>query len=262
MSAKREALSPFDFLVDPPGEEARQKGQLFGTTTSVIRSLIITGILAPGARVRERELCEQLGVSRTPVREAIKTLTQEGFVQALPNRSAVVTPLNLAEIGSLIVVLATIEGLAGRLACGTATDEQIAGIALLQERMNHHHLQDDLPNYFAANKQFHRKIVEAAENSVLLAVWDMLALRVDRARYASNLWPQRWPEAIREHQIMVETLRRRDGEALSEQMNRHVHNGLSVLAGQRPPARPVAKPDAEQGPEKPKRAGPRLPSRA
>ncbi len=174
-----------------------------------LRNLIITGMLPAGAKLNERELCEQLSVSRTPVREAIKTLIQDGLLRSLPNHSAVVSELDIDHINALIDVVMVIEGLAGELAARNATDEAVAEIGLLHYRMLLHHARDELPGYFEANKAFHRKIIELAANPVLLWVWDLLALQVDRALLL-NLWPKRWQRAVEEHQGILDALTARD----------------------------------------------------
>jgi DNA-binding GntR family transcriptional regulator len=222
-------LTPYAYLSAGEADEERQKGQLTGNATSRMRTMIVTGVLAPGQRIKERELCEALQVSRTPVREAIKTLLQEGLLRSLPNRSAVVTELDPEEVRDLVTVVATIEGLAGELACRAATDAQIAEIAALHHQMTVHQIRNQMAEYFAVNKHFHRHIVQAADNAVLLWIWDMLALRVDRARFSSNLWPQRWPQAIREHQEIVEALIARDADLAARLMRQHVTNGLSLV---------------------------------
>lgn len=213
----------------PAPEPGRRKGRLHGDTVGQIRLMIVTGVLAPGARLNERELCEQLAVSRTPVREAIRTLVQEGLLRALPNQSAVVAPLDLAEIAALIDVVAAIEGLAGELAAGHATDEAVAEIGLLHYRMLRHHARDELPGYFESNKAFHRAIVALSGNPVLLWVWDLLASRVDRARYVANRWPARWKTAIQEHQQILDALSARDAGRTGQTLREHVRNGLSGL---------------------------------
>ncbi len=209
-------------------DELRQKGSLFGTTTEAVRQLILDGILPAGQRLKERELCEQLGVSRTPVREAIKALTQEGLLQALPNRSPVVAALDIEEVRSLSVVVAEVERLAVELACANATAD-LEAIASAHHQMVLCHVRGDMREYFKANKAFHRTIVLSAQNSVLLWIWDMLSIRVDRARYASNLQPQRWPLAIKEHSEILEALIARDAPRAADLMRAHVHNGLSVV---------------------------------
>lgn len=195
----------------------------------MLRNMIVTGVLAPGERLNERDLCVRLDVSRTPVREAIKTLTQEGLLRAMPNRSPVVASLDAEETLALIDVVSAIEALAGELAATRITDQQIAELGILHSTMSHHHSCRDLPGYFEANKAFHRTIVECSGNPVLLWVWDLLALRIDRARYASNLWPTRWQEAVTEHGEILSRLTARDCAGSAAAMREHVRTGLSVV---------------------------------
>lgn len=212
------------------GAPARhRKGDAHHSVLAMLRDMIVSGALAPGQRLNERELCEQLEVSRTPVREAIKSLIHDGLLHSLPNRSAVVAPLGAGETAALIDVVATIEALAGELAAPRVGDAQIAELGILHYTMLRHHARDELPGYFEANKAFHRRIVEYAGNPVLLWVWDLLALRVDRARYASNLWPTRWKEATDEHTGILARLAARDGPGTAAALRSHVRNGLSVV---------------------------------
>jgi len=225
--------TPFEAMLAIDAVDAavarHRKGDLHSNAASLLRKMIITGALAPGERLNERELCERLKVSRTPVREAIKTLTQEGLLNSLPNRSPVVAPLDAAHTSALIEVVATIEGLAGELAARRISDAEIAELGILHYTMLKHHARDELPGYFEANKAFHRRIVEYADNPVLLRVWDQLALQVDRARYASNLWPVRWQRATTEHAGILDLLAARDAEAVAASMRQHVRNGLSLV---------------------------------
>ncbi|MEN5081658.1 GntR family transcriptional regulator [Bosea sp. TWI1241] len=212
-----------------PPAPVKRKGSLHANTVAELRSMIVTGVLAPGARLNERELCERLSVSRTPVREAIKTLIQDGLLRSLPNHSAVVAELDADEIAALVDVLAAIEALAGELAAARMTDEAVAEIGMLHYRMMLHHSRGELPGYFEANKAFHRRIIELSGNSVLGWVWDLLSLRVDRARYSSNLWPTRWKVATEEHQQILDALGARDPERAGRALRDHVRNGLSGL---------------------------------
>jgi DNA-binding GntR family transcriptional regulator len=230
----------------PAADAARRKGEAHGHTVAVLRHMIVTGVLAPGTRLNERELCEQLSVSRTPVREAIKTLIQDGLVHALPNRSAIVSELDLDEVTALIDVVTVIEGLAGELAAASATDEDIAEIGLLHYQMLLHHARDELPGYFEANKAFHRRIVELSRNKILIWVWDLLALRVDRARYSSNLWPARWETAVQEHQQILEALTARDSARTGQGLRDHVRKGLSGLVAAARAKRDAASAEGKQ----------------
>jgi DNA-binding GntR family transcriptional regulator len=217
-----------------PAARATRKGDLNGNAVTALRDLIVSGALAPGQRLNERELCEQLAVSRTPVREALKVLTQEGLLQALPNRSPTVAPLDARETAALVEVVAAIESLAGELAAQKVSDEQVAELGILHYTMLAHQARQELRPYFGANKAFHRRIVEYADNPVLLWIWDLLSLRVDRARYASNRWPDRWQEATGEHSKLLELFSARDASGVALAMREHVRKGLSVVVASLP----------------------------
>lgn len=212
---------------------ALRRGERYGNALSTLRGMILTGELAPGERLREVALCTRLGVSRTPVREAFRTLAAEGLVRLLPNRSVVVADLDDREIADLYAVFGALEGLAGELACRRITEDQIAEIASLHHRMVDLHQRGDRAGYLRVNHTIHRLIVEAAANPVLKAAWEALLPRVERARALANLRPERWMEAVYEHARIFAALARRDGPLLSELIREHFNNGLepSVSVG-------------------------------
>lgn len=219
----------------PPGHEqpatdaSARKGELHLNAVQALRAMIVTGELAPGERLNERELCARLNVSRTPIREAIKTLAQDGLLQVWPNRSPVVMPLESAQTQALVEVVAAIEALAGELCATRITDTQVADLGVLHYTMMRHHAEGDLRAYFEANKAFHRLIIECAGNPVLVWVWDLLALRVDRARYSSNLRPERWRQAIAEHACVLERMAARDAPGAAQALRGHLRAGLSQV---------------------------------
>jgi len=218
--------------VKPTSAGSLKKGEAFASTAEAVRRLVVSGALIPGQRVRERELCETLNVSRTPVREVIKALIQEGLLEALPNKSAIVPKLDRKEVRSLAVVVATLEGLAAELACAAITDDAIAGMAAEHDKMIRYKKQNNLDAYFTSNKAFHRILVSASNNPVLLWTWDQLSPRADRARFASNLRPARWATAIEEHAGILAAVRARDPQLSSLLMRNHINSGLGrVLEG-------------------------------
>jgi len=206
-----------------------RKGRLHGEAVTALRERIVSGQLLPGAFLREKEICEELGISRTPLREAIRTLAREGLVRLEPNRGAVVTPLDLDEIEALYHAVGHVEAGAAKLACQQASAEEIAAITILHHQMMIAYVQRDLPSYISLNQDIHRNIVLASRNFVLLEIWDLLAPRVRRARSAANLYPSRWDAAVREHEEMQAALVARDGNRLSTLMEPHYLNGLAVM---------------------------------
>jgi DNA-binding GntR family transcriptional regulator len=226
-----------------PGEPvtAARKGERHANAVSALRTMIMTGELAPDQRLREVALCTQLGVSRTPVREAFRTLAAEGLVKLLPNRSVVVAEFDASEVGSLFEVFGVLEGLAGELACSRITDREIAEIAALQHRLAALHQRGERAKYLEVNHLIHRKIVEAAGNPVLESVWELLLPRMERARAMPNLQPERWAEALLEHAEILAALARRDGPLLAHLLREHFHNGAVAISrgalGAKPPTK-------------------------
>lgn len=195
----------------------------------LLRDMIVRSELAPGARLNERLLCERLSISRTPLREALKTLAAEGLVQLLPNRGAVVAELDANEIAELFAVIGNLEALAGQLACANATDTDIAEVAALHYEMRLHFTRGELAQYFRCNQAIHEKIVASSRNSVLVDVYRKLSGRVRRARFAANLSRERWTNAMREHDAILDALQRREGKLLRELLEQHLRNKLEVV---------------------------------
>jgi DNA-binding GntR family transcriptional regulator len=197
---------------------------LHGEILSRLRDYVVEGNIAEGARVPERQLCELFGISRTPLREALKVLAAEGLIDLLPNRGARVRQLSRRDLGELFEVMGGLESLAGRLACESVTDEEIAEIERLHYEMYGYYLHRDMHNYFQANQRIHEKIVEASRNDVLRATYANFAGRIRRVRYSANFARkrQRWGEAMREHEAILDALRRRAGSELSDILFHHL----------------------------------------
>jgi len=208
---------------------AINRTNLHAEVTSRLRHLIVEGLIPPGARLNERVLCEQLRVSRTPLREALKVLAAEGLAELMPNRGAVVTPISIAEIDHVFEVLGPLEGLAGELACARISNEQSAQIRALHFEMLLHYDRGDRAEYFRCNQAIHHGINRAAGNPVLQASYGALNTRVRRARYFANMTQERWDQAVAEHSQMLEALERRDGRRLRRILEIHLRNKRDVV---------------------------------
>ena len=196
--------------------------------TERLRDMIVHGDLAPGAKLVERVLCARLGVSRTPLREAIKRLASEGLVELQPNRGAIVTPLTLEQVRETFAVMGALEALAGQLACRNITDAQLAEIRALHFEMLACHARGDLAGYFRCNQAIHAAIVAAGGNRTLAATYRHLNAHVLRARYMANLSRERWDRAVAEHEAMLNALAARDGERLQRLLSEHL--GAKMMA--------------------------------
>jgi DNA-binding GntR family transcriptional regulator len=191
-----------------------------------LRDHIVEGNIPDGGRVPERQLCEMLKISRTPLREALKVLASEGLVELLPNRGARVRALGERDLGELFDLMGGLEGLAGRLACENITDEEIAEIERLHYEMYGFYLHGDMHGYFRVNQLIHQKILEASRNATLRSTYANLAGRIRRVRYSANFARkrERWGEAMREHESILDALRRRAGSELSDILFKHLRN--------------------------------------
>jgi DNA-binding GntR family transcriptional regulator len=187
-----------------------------------LRTLIIEGTLAPGARLNERELSEQLGVSRTPLREAFRILAGDGLLIQLPNRGAQVVALSADDARHAFDVMGSLEGLAGELAVTRVTDADIETLRALQAEMETAHAQRDLPAYYRVNRAIHDRLNAIAGNPILTHTYRTLNTRLHALRFRSNLNTAKWNQAVAEHRDMIAALAARDGAALRDILIRHL----------------------------------------
>lgn len=195
-----------------------------------MRELIHSGELEPKARVNEGELTERFGISRTPLREAIKILATEGLLDLLPNRGARVASISQEEIEEIIEVIAGLEGTACELACRVMSDEEIESVAALHERMVAAWQARDEGPYFRVNRDIHEAIMRASRNATLQSIYAGLSGRTQRSRYTAHQSEGQWASAVDEHQRMIPLLRARDGEGLSALMRAHIRSKIPVIA--------------------------------
>jgi DNA-binding GntR family transcriptional regulator len=219
-----------------PRRSARMRADLHGELLEQLRDLIVEGELPAGTRVAERRLCERFGVSRTPLREALKVLAAEGLIELLPNRGARIARLTAEDIAQTLKVIGTLEALAGELACERLTDESLAEIRALHHEMLADYTRRDRPAYFKANQAIHQAIVAASCNAVLAQTYASLSGRIRRARYAANLDPKRWDEAVAEHELILQALAARDAPRLGKLLRTHLDNKSYALAANSPEA--------------------------
>ena len=211
------------------GAKASDNSTLHGDLVANIRELIVQGDLEPGAKVPERVLCERYSVSRTPLREALKTLASEGLLELLPHRGAWVARLTAGDVDQMFPIMGALEALSGELACQNLTEEQFAEIQALHYQMVLHYTRRQLKLYFQVNQEIHEKILSASANPLLLQMYQTLAGRIRRARYVANMSDERWTQAVKEHEEILNALSKRDGTALSDVLKRHLKNKCETV---------------------------------
>jgi DNA-binding GntR family transcriptional regulator len=199
-----------------------ERQRLHDAVVEHLQNLIIEGVLAPGVKLNEREVCERLGISRTPLREAMKVLASEGLIEIAPNRGAFVSKMNDTEIWETFEMMSGLEALSGELAAERISPAEIADIKALHQAMLVCRAQNDLPGYYSRNQTIHNKINAAARNSVLRQLYLSINRRLQALRFKSNFQEGKWDRAIHEHDEMIQALEARDGKRLSAILRQHL----------------------------------------
>lgn len=219
------AEQPAPVVRDVAEVKPARKGDRHQEAVKLLRGMILSGDLAPGEPLREVAFSEQFGMSRTPVREAFRTLAAEGLVSLLPNRTVQVALLDEDAAAEVFMVLGALESLAARLACERITAAQLEVLDELQEDLERHYAAGHRKRYLEANRLIHQLIVEAAASPSLLLAWRLLLPRAERARHVSTHDHDRWGNAFEEHKAIHAALMKRDGETLRRLMEEHFTNG-------------------------------------
>ena len=199
-----------------------RRSSLHAEMVEILRELIIGGELVPGDRLREAELCARFGVSRTPLREALKILETEGLVTLQPNRGATVSRISPDEIRELFEVIANLERIALELAVARMDERAMKKLLRMHERMMRHYRAGRRRACFQVDFDTHNAIVALSGNSLLVATHEGLMVRARRGRYMALFSQHRWDQSMTEHEEIIAAIAQRDAAKASELMRRHV----------------------------------------
>lgn len=186
---------------------------------------IRSGALVPGARLREIELAERLGISRTPVREAIRQLEADGLVAHLPRQGATIRSLDHAEVVELYEMRAVLEGTAARLAARAASDIELAELVALNAELA---AAPAGAQAREVNRIFHRTLIEAARNRFLIKAMSALQKTLLILGPTTLAEPERAASAFVEHGAVLTALLARNGAEAELAMRAHVEAALSA----------------------------------
>ena len=187
-----------------------------------LRDMVIAGTLPPGSRVHEGQIGAALGVSRTPLREALKFLASEGLIELQPGRGAVVKALTRRDVEGMLDVLVVLEDLAARLACRQATEAGIARLRALHDAMMGFYAAGDRLEYYKLNQAIHTGLVALADNACLAETHGGIQMRLKRIRFVGNEERAKWEGAVAEHVEMMAALEARDEERLAAVVRLHL----------------------------------------
>jgi DNA-binding GntR family transcriptional regulator len=217
--------------LDPNLEIARQA--LDETIADHLRGMIVRGEISPGERLHLAEIARNLGVSTTPLREALKILAEEQIVEWLPGRGARVAPIRIEETFALFEVIASLEGLAAECAAQQIGARELAELESLHARMREHFARTERAPYFELNSRIHERVLALASNRVLSETHAKLNARASRGRYIAIVDDSRWREAMQEHEDLMQALRDRAPDRAREIWRLHLTNtGVAVRSAQ------------------------------
>lgn len=203
------------------------RSSLSEQAAAALRKLILRNVLTPGSSVTEREVSEQLGTSRTPAREAIRTLIQEGLINVSETGRLSIVKHDLDTVIHLVRVLGALEGLAAELAATNASKATLRKITEYHEEMAQSVADKSDFKYFDKNIAFHAAIVAASGNPALMQTHKLINDQLYQARFQSSRRQDRREIAIVEHAAIVKALQEGNGTEAREAMLRHLSSTIS-----------------------------------
>lgn len=216
-------------LDEPKRSEKRtvNRASLPVQVQEILREEIITGVWEPGKRLPEMALCERFGVSRTPLREALKALEAEGLLKLYPSRGAIVTDVTITDMKDKMRILQALETLAVEIACEVATPQEVKSIIAVHEALWETHKRSrklsDTRDFYLGNFHFHQLLVAASHNDTLIEMHRNLHRHVQRIRHLVGLFDET-DEGMVEHERIVTALKKRDSESARSATSEHMQS--------------------------------------
>lgn len=194
-----------------------------------MREAIINGDLAPGERLMEVQLAEEMGVSRTPVREAIRKLELEGFVAMIPRKGAYVADYSIKDITDVFEIRAALESLAAGLACERITDQELDELQKLVVRVFETAKENDIETLIKVDTEFHDRIYQASRNSRLEGMISNLREQIQRFRATSLASPGRIKDTLEEHKGLIDAIADRNISLAQQLALEHVEKAEDIF---------------------------------
>jgi len=194
-----------------------------------LREAIINATLKPGERLMEIQMAEEMGVSRTPVREAIRKLELEGFVVMIPRKGAYVAGISMKDIADVFEIRTAMEGLAAGLAAERITEEEMESLERILVKIGEYVQNNDLEKLIEADTEFHEILFKASRNERLVQIVSNLREQIQRFRTASLSTPGRMKYALEEHKKIVEAVSERNVELAQALAREHIENAENSM---------------------------------
>ena len=203
---------------------------LYEQVAERLRSRIFAHELAPGSWIDEQALAKEYGISRTPLREALKVLASEGLVVLKPRRGCYVTELSEQDIDEVFPVMAMLEGRVAEEAARRITGANFSRLAEIHDELERHAAANDADRFFEANQRFHTALQEIAGNRYLTQLIDDARKVIKLTRRDSLRLDGRLKQSLAEHRQILDALRLKDAELAGRRMHDHLLSGRAALA--------------------------------
>ena len=205
-------------------------------TLDKLRGAIVQGYFKPGARLVERTLCDELGVSRTVVREVLRHLETEGLVEIVARQGPVVARLDPSQVGEIYELRSLLEAHAAQACAERATPDLVARLRAIRRKIEAAFAAGEVPRVLEHTEEFYDAMFEGAGKVVSLTVVKSLNARINRLRAMTIATPSRSEESNREMNALLDAIERRDGETAAAASRAHIKRtselALRVLAEQ------------------------------
>jgi DNA-binding GntR family transcriptional regulator len=206
-----------------------QTGYLAQKAANKIREMIRKGALKKGDKILEAPMCQAMGVSRTPLREALRILSFEGLIELIPNKGATVAQPSIKDIEEMFFVMSILEGTCARLCTEKMDHKGLKRLEDLYGKLEEHCQVEDREKYMAVNHSYHSLVQELAGNKVLSEVINGLRQKILLYRYRQIYQPNRLQESIQEHRHLQQAFRERAPEAAERFMREHLTRQFDAL---------------------------------
>ena len=203
---------------------------LYQEVAERLRQRIFAHELTPGTWIDEQKLAEQYGISRTPLREALKVLAAEGLVDLKPRRGCYVTEISRQDIDDIFPLMAMLEGRCAFIAVQLAKPEDIRDLKAIHEKLELAAKESRIDAFFEANQEFHRRIQELTNNRWLLSVIQDLRKVLKLSRLHSLSLEGRLQQSLEEHRVIMAAFEAGDAEKAEKSMHDHLLYGREALA--------------------------------
>ena len=194
-----------------------------------LRDAVRRGVLQPGERLVEIQLAEDLGVSRTPVREAIRKLEMEGYVIMMPRRGTYVADLSIRDINEVFEIRTSLESLASGLAAERITEDELEKLQRLLVEIGTHIKNGDMESIVRTDTEFHDLLYQASRNARLVGIISNLREQLTRFRTTSMSYPGRLKATLEEHRNIVEAIAQGDEKAARKAAEHHMEKSEQTL---------------------------------